>query len=71
MGIMMTTLFLGLALALFVFGAWRDSRPRVPGNPTLFSWKPVYMVSLVIAILMLVHLANIFGIETGNGRGRF
>lgn len=71
MGMANTVIFMALALGVFVLGAWRDSRPREPGNPTLFSWKPVYMVALVIAIVMLVHLANLFGIETGRGRGRF
>lgn len=67
----LTLIILALAIAVFVFGAWRDSRPREPGNPSLFSWKPVYAIALVIVILMLVHLANMFGIDTGRGRGRF
>ncbi len=66
-----TLIVLILAAALFVFAAWRDSRPKEAGNPSLFSWKPVFMLALVVAILMLVHLANMAGIETGRGRGRF
>ncbi len=71
MTITTTLIALTVAFGIFAFGAWRDSRPREPGNPHLFSWKPVYMISLVVGILMLVHLANLFGIETGKGRGRF
>ncbi|MDQ7076862.1 MAG: hypothetical protein Q9M45_03330 [Robiginitomaculum sp.] len=55
----------------FCAGVWRDSIPREPGNPTLFSWKPVYMLALVVGILMLVHIANMFGIHTGKFRGKF
>ncbi len=71
MTLTITLIVLVLAVFVFAFGAWRDSRPREPGNPILFSWKPVYMIALVVAIVMLVHLANMFGIETGKGRGRF
>jgi hypothetical protein len=66
-----TLIVLALAAGIFALGVWRDSRPHEPGHPTLFSWKPVYMLALVVGILMLVHLANMFGIETGKGRGRF
>ena len=66
-----TLIILAISAGLFAYGAWADSRPREPGNPTLFSWKPVYMIALVVCILMLVHLANMFGFETGKGRGRF
>jgi len=66
-----TLTVLVLAAAVFALGVWRDSIPREPGNPTLFSWKPVYMLALVVGILMLVHIANMFGFETGKGRGRF
>ncbi len=71
MSLTLTVIILIIAVAIFAFGAWRDSRPREPGNPTLFSWKPVYMIALVVSVVMLVHLANMFGIETGKGRGRF
>ncbi len=66
-----TLIVLALSVGLFALGAWRDSRPREAGNPRLFSWKPVYMIALVVGILMLVHLANMIGFETGKGRGRF
>ena len=71
MTLTITLTILVIAAGIFALGVWRDSIPREPGNPTLFSWKPVYMLALVVGILMLVHIANMFGIHTGKFRGKF
>lgn len=67
MSMMITLILLGFLLPLIGFAVWRDSKPRQNGKVHWFSWKPVYMIGLVIVIILLAHLANQFGVETGPG----
>ncbi len=65
-----TLLLLIISVAIIGIAIWRDSVPRKNGKAHWFSWKPVLMVFTVIFIVLLVHILNMFGIETGQGRGR-
>lgn len=54
-----------LAFAL-VFG-WLGARPiNVLKGPRLVPWRPMMMACVVGLMLMLVHLANLLGVQTGN-----
>jgi Kef-type K+ transport system membrane component KefB len=54
-----------LALAL-VFG-WLGARPiNVLKGPRMVPWRPLMMVCVVGLMLMLVHLFNLLGVQTGN-----
>ncbi|MDR3470697.1 MAG: hypothetical protein P4M09_03260 [Devosia sp.] len=60
---------LGLfALALVLAGicGWMGARPRVIGKPKMVPWQFLMMLSAACAILMVVHLLSLFGIQTGN-----
>lgn len=62
-----------LTLALFlaavagaVFSGWRGARPSDPARgPRLIPWRPLMIAFAVAALLMLVHLLNLAGVQTG------
>jgi len=54
-------------LVLAVFCGWRGARPaNILKGPRMVPWRPLMMVCVVATMLMLVHLMNLLGIETGN-----
>lgn len=58
-------IFLAAACAIGVIG-WLERRPRTSLNPRLIPTTPVLLIVAFIGILALVHLANMYGIHTGN-----
>jgi len=55
--------FLVLAVA---FG-WLGARPiNVLKGPRMMPWRPMMMVCVVALMLMVVHLVNLLGVQTGN-----
>ena len=66
MSLTATLAVLVLAVLLFFYGSWRSAQPADPLKPRLIPWRPILMVSGVVALLMLAHLVNLFGFETGN-----
>jgi hypothetical protein len=61
------TLALTLGLgALAVFAGWRGARPPDPlRGPRLVPWRPLMALSAAGAIVFLVHLVNLLGLNTG------
>ncbi|UAL12103.1 hypothetical protein [Caulobacter segnis] len=58
-----TAVFLVLAV---LFG-WLGARPiNVLKGPRLVPWRPLMMVCVVALMLMMVHLVNLLGVQTGN-----
>jgi hypothetical protein len=54
-------------LLLAVFCGWRGARPaNILKGPRLMPWRPLMMVCVVGLMLLLVHLVNLLGLETGN-----
>ncbi len=54
-------------LFLAVVCGWRGARPsNVLKGPRMIPWRPLMMVCVVALMLMLVHLVNLLGVETGN-----
>lgn len=64
-----TIAILVVAAALFAFGSWRSAQPANPLKPRLIPWRLVMILSGAVAILMLAHVANLFGIQTGSRTG--
>jgi uncharacterized iron-regulated membrane protein len=54
-----------LSAAAIGFLSWLERRPRTSLNPRLIPTTPVIIVFGFIALLALVHLANLYGIHTG------
>jgi hypothetical protein len=53
-------------LALALFAGWRGARPPDPmRGPRMIPWRPIMVGSALGLILMLVHVVNLFGVQTG------
>jgi len=54
------------AALLFAYGSWKSAQPADPLKPRLVPWRPVMIIAAVVALVMLVHVVNTLGFETGN-----
>ena len=53
-------------VAAGVFCGWRGSLPSQPARGVrMVPWRPLMVASAVGVLVMLVHLANLMGFETG------
>lgn len=49
-----------------VFCGWRGAQPSNPlKGVRMTPWRPLMVISAAGALLMLVHLANLAGMQTG------
>lgn len=56
-----------LFLILAVLFGWLGARPiNVLKGPRLVPWRPMMMICVVGLMLMMVHLVNLLGVQTGN-----
>lgn len=54
-------------LIIAVFCGWRGARPaNVLKGPRMMPWRPLMMVCVVAIMLLVVHLLNLLGMQTGN-----
>lgn len=61
-----TLVLLAAAASLAVFCGWRGARPSDPAKgPRMIPWRALMVAAVLAAFLMLVHLANLSGLETG------
>lgn len=56
---------LATAILLAIYANWKAGQPWDDMNPRIIPWRLVLIMSAFVAILVLVHLANLAGIETG------
>ncbi len=57
-----TLILLAAALAMTVFAGWRGARPPDPWKgPRLIPWRFLMIGAAALALLLLVHLATLFG----------
>lgn len=62
-----TVIALIVLLPLAVFCGWRGARPAdILKGPRMVPWRPLMMVCAVAIMLLLVHLLNLLGVQTGN-----
>ena len=55
--------------AITVFCGWRGARPWDPARgPRLMPWRPLMVAFATASLMLLVHLVNLLGFTTGNGR---
>ncbi|AZS20983.1 MULTISPECIES: hypothetical protein [unclassified Caulobacter] len=60
-----------LFLILAVLFGWLGARPiNVLKGPRLIPWRPLMMICVVGLMLMMVHLVNLLGVQTG-GQPRY
>jgi hypothetical protein len=70
MGLIPTLMIMGAALAFAAFARWKANQPYEPGVPRYINWTLVMIFAGAVAILMLVHLFSLAGIDVGQGRPR-
>ncbi len=69
LGVLPTVAMAVAGAAVVAFGAWRHGRPAQPmAHPRLIPWIWVMLLGATFTLVMLVHLANLMGLETGRGR---
>ena len=67
MDLTLTIIAAAAFLILAVFCGWRGARPiNVLKGPRMMPWRPMMMVSVIAFMLMMVHLLNLIGVQTGN-----
>lgn len=60
-----------LFLILAVLFGWLGARPiNILKGPRLVPWRPMMMICVVGLMLMMVHLVNLLGVQTG-GQTRY
>ena len=61
-----TLALLGLALAMTGFSAWRGARPPdLTKGPRMAPWRLLMLLGAGVSLLLLVHLVNLLGVQTG------
>ena len=63
-----TLVALAVAAALFGYGSWRAAKPADPLKPRLIPWRTVSLIAGVVGLLMLAHVVNLFGVQTGRNQ---
>jgi len=59
-----TLILLAVALAAIVFTGWRGARPPDPWKgPRMVPWRFLMVGAAALALLLLVHLATLFGAD--------
>ena len=66
MTLAVTLTLLAASVAAAGFPIWLERRPAEPGKVRLLPTTPLIFLSILIAVVMLVHLANLMGVHTGN-----
>ncbi len=69
---------MGLTIGLLVAGAivlalsaWRHGRPHDPvRGPRMVPWAIIMLIAATWCLVMLVHIINLLGVQTGGGRPR-
>lgn len=70
MGMIPTIAIMIGALGLVVFSRHKANQPYEPGVPRFINWNLVMIFSAAVAVLMLVHIFALSGVDVGQGRGR-
>lgn len=64
MSLFPTLILLGAVLAVMVFAGWRGALPPDPfKGPRMIPWRFIMVGAAALALLLLIHLATLFGAE--------
>ena len=66
MTLAVTLALLAASLAAAGFLTWLERSPAELGKVRLLPTTPLIFLSILIAVVMLVHLVNLMGVHTGN-----
>ncbi|CAN5225160.1 hypothetical protein BH09PSE2_BH09PSE2_03860 [soil metagenome] len=55
-----------IASATVAFAGWRGAHPFDPRRgPRMAPWRLIMVTAAFVALVLLVHLANLLGVKTG------
>jgi hypothetical protein len=60
-----TLALFALFSSAFALAWWRAGRPTEFGKVRMIPWTPLIIVFAMAALMMLVHIVNLLGVETG------
>jgi hypothetical protein len=61
-----TLALLAAAVALAAFSGWRGARPpNLMKGPRMIPWRAVMVAATTLALLLLVHVVNLLGLNAG------
>ena len=66
-----TLIVLASSLAGAAVLVWMEKRPATPGRIRFLPTTPLIFLALIVAVVMVVHLLTLMGVETGGGRRPF
>ncbi len=66
MDLLPTLILFLLAAAVVAFAGWRGAHPFDPRRgPRMVPWRLIMVTAAMVALVLLVHLANLLGMKTG------
>ena len=69
MDLVVTSAVCAALLALAVGAGWMGARPPNPHKgPRLVPWRFIMVTTVAVLLMMVVHLVNLLGFTTGQGR---
>lgn len=60
MSVTLTLILLAASIASVVFCGWRGARPPHPLKVRMAPWRFLMLLSAVLVVLLLIHLAALF-----------
>lgn len=71
MDIILSLMGILACIAGFLFCSWRANRPHDGLEPRMTPWKMLMMMCAVLLLLIVAHLLNLAGLETGPDKSPF
>ena len=66
--IVLSALGIGFSVAAFFYCNWKASKPNDTPEPRMTPWRTLSMLALLFGLLIVAHLLNLAGFETGPGK---
>ena len=70
MSLTLTLVLMAVFAGAFALAVWQSGKPPdIARGPRMIPWTMIAILCAATEIFLLVHVVNLLGFETGNGRG--